>query len=200
MKTERRAAGAVLVELVLALPLFLVVMYGLLECARLVYLWNTLQAVTRAAVRAAAVTDYNDAAAMEQLRQRALLRAGAGALAMGAPVDGSYLRIEYLWQDAAGALQPVAQGARAPCPALNLLYCLRNPNGSDCIRFVRARICSPADAASCQPVPFQPLLPPLPRMDWQGLALPPSDSTARAGALGYQPGSALCAAPAPPPP
>lgn len=199
MKTRAHGAGAVLIELALALPLFLVVMYGMLECARLVYLWNTLQEVARAAARTAAVTDYNDAAALAQLRQRALLRAGAGALALGAPVDGSYLRIEYLWQDGAGALQPVAAGARAPCPALNLVYCLRNPNGSDCIRFVRASICSPADADSCQPVRFQPLLS-VRQMNWQGLALPPSASTARAGALGYQPGSALCAAPAAPPP
>ncbi|KQW90230.1 hypothetical protein ASC94_21135 [Massilia sp. Root418] len=187
-----------LVEMALVLPFFLLFMYGLLECARLVFLWNTLQEATRAAARAAAVTDYTDAAAMQALRRRALLRPGGGALPMASQLDSSYLRIEYLWQDAAGALQPVAAAARAPCPALNRLYCLRNPNGSDCIRYVRASVCSPDDAASCQPVPFQPLLP-LPRVDWRGLALPSSASTARAEALGYQPGSALCAAPAPPP-
>lgn len=200
MKTERRRhAGTLLVEMALALPFFLLFMYGLLEFARLVYLWNTLQEVTRATARAAAVTDYTDAAAMEALRRRALFRPGGGGLPLAPQLDSSYLRIEYLWQDAAGALQPVAAAARAPCPALNRLYCLRNPNGSDCIRFVRASVCSPEDADSCQPVPFQPLLP-LPQMDWQALALPPSATTARAEALGYQPGSALCAAPAPPPP
>ena len=200
MKTERRhrAAGTLLVELALALPCFLLFMYGLLECTRLVYLWTTLQEVTRAAARAAATADYTDPAAMEALRRRALFRPGGGALPMAPQLGTDHLRIEYLWQDAAGALQPVAAAARAPCPVLNRLYCLRNPHGSDCIRYVRASVCDPADAGSCRPVPFQPLLP-LPQMDWQGLALPPSATTVRAEALGYQPGSALCAAPAPPP-
>ncbi|KQV79007.1 hypothetical protein ASD15_20255 [Massilia sp. Root351] len=188
-----------LIELALALPLFLLFMYGLLECARLIYLWNTLQEVTRSAARAAAMADYTDPAAMAALRRRALFRPGGGSLPMAPSFGPGHLRIEYLWQDAAGALQPVAAAARAPCPALNRLYCLRNPNGSDCIRHVRVSVCDPADAASCQPVPFQALLP-LPQLNWQGLALPASATTARAEALGYQPGSALCAAPAPPPP
>lgn len=200
MRTEpRRAAGALLIELALVLPFFLLFMYGMLECARLVYLWNTLQEVTRAAARAAAMADYTDPAAMEALRRRALLRSNGGTLPLVPGLDSSHLRIEYLWQGADGALQPVAAGARAPCPALNRLYCLRNPNGTDCIRFVRASVCDPADADGCRPVPFRPLLP-LPQLDWQSLVLPPSATTGRAESLGYQPGSALCAAPAAPPP
>eukprot|EP01034_Spumella_vulgaris_P027667 gene27667-34419_t len=128
----------------------------------------------------------------------ALFRPGGGALPMAPSLGSGHLRIEYLWQDAAGVLQPVAAAARAPCPALNRLYCLRNPNGSDCIRHVRVSVCDPGDASSCRPVPFQPLLP-LPQLNWQGLALPVSATTARAEALGYRTGSALCAAPAPPP-
>lgn len=201
MRTERRrrcrAAGALLIELALALPLFLLFMYGTLECARLVYVWNTLEEVTRSAARAAALADYTDPAAMEALRRRALFRPGGGSLPLVPGLDSSYLRIEYLWQSATGTLQPVSAAARAPCPALNRLYCLRNPNGSDCIRFVRVSVCNPADAGNCQAVPFQPLLP-LPQLDWQNLALPASATTERAEALGYQPGSALCAAPAPP--
>jgi hypothetical protein len=50
-------------------------------------------------------------------------------------------------------------------------------------------VCQPGNLAVCQPVPFQPLLP---IGDWQGLALPPSTTLARAESLGYRPGEALC--------
>lgn len=191
MKTERRhGSGSVLVELAVTLPFFLLFMYAMLECARIMYLWNTLQDSARVAARAAAIADFSDPAAQAALRRRALFRDTAGALPLGDPVDASYLRIEYLWQDAAGALQPIAQAGMPASPAHNLYNCARDPNGSGCIRFVRASICLPAVTGRCAPVPYQPLFPLAP-LDWAGLSLPTSTSLARAEALGYRAGAPL---------
>lgn len=192
MKTERRRprTGSVVIELALALPFFLLFMYGMLECARMVYLWNTLQDSARVAARAAAIADFSDPAAQAALRKRALLRDTAGALPLGEPIDGSYLRIEYLWQDAAGALAPIPAAAMPATPAQNLYNCTLDPNGSGCIRFVRASLCQPSEPGSCAPVPVPPLLPLLP-LGWAGLTLPASTSLARAEALGYRAGAPL---------
>ncbi|CAN7664567.1 pilus assembly protein [Pseudoduganella sp. LjRoot289] len=191
MKTERaRNTGSVVVELAMTLPFFLLFMYGVLECARLMYLWNTLQDSARVAARAAAIADFSDPAAQAALRKRALFRDTAGALPLGEPIDGSYLRIEYLWQDAAGALSPIPAASMPASPAQNLFNCTQDPNSAGCIRFVRASICQPAQQDRCAPVPVQPLLPLAP-LDWAGLALPTSTSLARAEALGYRAGAPL---------
>lgn len=193
MKTERRHfAGSVLIELTITLPFFLLFMYGMLECARMMYLWNTLQDSARVAARAAAIADFSDPAAQAALRNGALFRATNGALALSVSVDASHLRIEYLWQDAAGALLPVPGASMPASPAQNLFNCTRNPNHAACIRFVRASICRPEVADSCAPVPYPPLLPlPLLPLEWAGLALPASTSLARAEALGYRPDQPL---------
>lgn len=193
MKTERRQrrrAGAILLEMALMLPLFLLLMYGMLECARLMYLWNTLQEAARVAARGAAIADFSDPAAQAALRRRALFAGADGLLPLGAAIDTSYLRIEYLSQNAAGAMLPIAAAAMPANPAQNLYRCARDPNAGDCIRFVRASMCRPAVQGSCERVPFQPLLPLVP-LDWSGLAFPPSASVARAEALGYRAGAPL---------
>jgi hypothetical protein len=183
------AAGAALIEFAMALPLFLLFVYVLLECARAMYLWSTLAEVTRAAARAAAMTDPGDQAAREQLRWRALFRGNPGGLPLAPGITQDNLRIEYLSQNAAGDMSPVAEALLPPCPARARFNCTRDPYAGDCIRFVRASVCLPGDLAICQPVPFQPLLP---IGDWLGLALPPSTTLARAESLGYRPGEALC--------
>jgi hypothetical protein len=183
------AAGAALIEFAMALPLFLLFVYGLLECARAMYLWSTLAEVTRAVARAAATTDPGNQAAREQLRWRALFRSNPGGLPLAPAITQDYLRIEYLSQNAAGDMSPVAEALLPPCPVRARLNCTRDPFAGDCIRFVRVSVCQPGNLAVCQPVPFQPLLP---IGDWQGLALPPSTTLARAESLGYRPGEALC--------
>ena len=188
MKTERRRAGSVLVEMALMLPLFLLLMYGMFECARLMYLWNTLQEAARVAARGAAIADFSNPIAQAALRRRALAAGQDGRLPLDGTIDVSYLRIEYLSQDAAGALLPLA--AMPASPADNLYNCTRDPNGAGCIRFVRASVCLPSVTEKCERVPYQPLLPLVP-LAWTGLAFPTSASLARAEALGYRAGAPL---------
>jgi hypothetical protein len=52
---RRRQAGAGLAELAISIALFLLVLFGVIEIARALYVWNTLTEVTRRAARVAAV-------------------------------------------------------------------------------------------------------------------------------------------------
>lgn len=184
MGTERRqrARGATTVEFAMAVLWFFVLIAGLLEFARILFLFGTVQEVTRRAARAAAVTDFSDAAALRQVRRAAIFRATDGQLMLGGAISQDYVRIEYLGQDGvtplAGALMPAGPGA-------NVLNCLGNPNGAGCIRFVRASLCQP-DLVPCQPAALQPMLPGL--LPALGISLPTAATVVRAESLGYVPG------------
>jgi len=178
----------VAVEFALLAVIFFSVMFCMLEVGRAMYLWNTLQEVTRRAARAAAVSAIGDPG----LSQSAIFDGADGKLPMGSPVTAANIRIDYLSLGAAD-LTPswIPAGLLPGCAARNRINCINNPNGTSCIRFVRARVCAPsADAGSdtCDPLTFTPILPlislPLP--------LPVSTTVARAETLGYRPGDALC--------
>lgn len=181
----RRAAatGVVTLEYALALPLFLLFVFLMLEAARAMFLWNTLQEVTRRAARGAAVTDFSCASAMAALRRNAVFRDSDGPLLTSGGITQDNVVIDYLWQDSAGVLQPLVGGLPAS-PAQNRTTCMVNPGGGACIQFVRVRVCSPD---GCAPVPYEPLLPwlPLPAM-----TLPTAATVVRAESLGYRTGAA----------
>lgn len=187
---QRRQRGASAIELALALPIFLFFIFGLLEFARLIYLSNTVAEITRRAARAAAVSDFSQPARLAAIRQDAVFRASAGALPLGGAITDSYVRIDYLWQDADGVLQALA--VLPASPAANVRNCAIDPHSANCIRFVRARLCLPD--TDCDPVPYEALLPLLdPVFKLNGVALmhlPPSTTLVRAEALGFRPGMA----------
>ncbi|MES2742343.1 MAG: TadE family protein [Pseudomonadota bacterium] len=186
-------AGAFTVEFALTLVFFLALVFAMLELGRAVYLWNTLQEVTRRAARGAAIANFADPAIMDQVRQRALLRASPGALALGGALGEGHVRIDYLALDSGNQLQAIA--VLPACPPRNLVNCQSDPHGASCIRFVRVRICLPGAGSACQAVPYQPMVP------WVGdlfaiggvaINLPQSTTVTRAETLGYRPGMALC--------
>lgn len=182
--------GATAVEFALAIPLFLLFIFALLEFARLIYLLNTVQEITRRAARAAAVGDFSSAAKLAAIQQDAVFRSSPGGLPAGGAITDRYVKIDYLWQSAAGVLQPLT--ALPASPAANVRNCALDPHASNCIRFVRARLCLPD--TDCEPVPYEALLPLLdPIYKLNGVALlhlPPSTTLARAEALGFRPGMA----------
>lgn len=183
---RRRARGATTVEFALASVLFCVLMFGLVEFARVLFLLNTVQEVTRRAARAAAVADFSDPAALAQLRRAAVFSDTDGKLMLGGDIGHDHVRIEYLRGD---GVTPLAAGLMPPCPPLNVRNCARDPDGADCIRFVRASLCRPA-AGPCQPAAIQAMLPGL--LPGLALNLPTAATVVRAEALGYRPGMALC--------
>lgn len=185
-------AGAYSVEFALLLGLFCVFLYVSLEMARASYLVNIIYAVTERAARRAAVTDFSDAAAMQRLRSDAVFRTEPGPLMLAGGIDDRYVRIDYL-SLAAGA--PTAAGlgvtplAVLPaCPKLQKVACMNDPNGSGCIRFVRARLCLPG-GEGCTPVPYSLLLPGLAQVYGAVAAFSLSDAATLvpAASLGYRP-------------
>jgi hypothetical protein len=168
-------------------------LFGTLEVARAMYLWNTLQEVTRRAASGASMADFSNVNALDQVRQSAVFRSSPGFLRLGQPVRDAHVRIDYLSlaRDANGVLsmtQIPAAGLPA-CPARNVLNCAADPYGNSCIRLVRVRICAAdGDAGACNALPYAPLtlLPGL------TMPLPASTTIAKAGSLGYQQGDALC--------
>jgi hypothetical protein len=187
---RRHQQGVVAIEVALSLLWFLMLLFLLIEIFRGMYLWNTVQEMTRRAARAAAITNFSDAAAMAALRQDAVFRGTPGALPLGGAIDDSYVRIDYLSIDSANQLQPVA--VLPASPAANMINCTADLHGASCIRFVRARLCLPAGGADCQAVPLMPMLPMPPPLDQLfaqgGIKLPLGTTVSRAESLGYRPG------------
>lgn len=189
---RRRQRGAAAVEFALVAGLFFMFLFAMLEVARALYLWSTVQEITRRAARTAAISDFSDAGAMQRLRQQAVFRAAPGRLVLGGAIDDSYVRIDYLSLPAPVAM-PAPVGVMPVCPARNRVNCINDPHGSSCIRFVRASLCLPGDAnGSCEPVPYQTIVPMVDMLLPAGATLPTAATTVVAESLGYRPGVAPC--------
>ncbi len=186
---QRRQRGQFVVEFTLVFLIFLVMVLSIIEVSRALYMWNTLQEVTRRAARAATTTDFSDPAAMAQLRRDAVFSSNDGNLAFGAPVTHQHILVDYLslQNSGSGSQQvPIPAGAMPLCPARNRLTCTADSNSPSCIRFVRVRVCKPG--TNCEPVAHTTAssLVELP------IALPLSTTIMKAESLGYSPGMPMC--------
>lgn len=177
--------GTTSVEFGLVIVFFLMFCFGLIEYGRMMFIWNALPEVARRAARAAAMTDFTDPAALQAVRAAALL-GSSGTLPMASNVGSGNLRIEYLWQDAAGniATVPVMPG----CPLANRINCTRDPHGASCIRFVRVRLCGNDGGSGCPALEYQPISP----LVAVPATLPPASVTVPAESLGFTPGQPPC--------
>lgn len=155
-RTSKFQAGSAAVELALCLLVFLTLIFGILEIGRVIYMTNILQEVTRRAARSAAIVDFTDNAALDRLRQQAIFRTSSGALTVGAPITDAHVRIDYLAlvRPSNGSTSLVPVTSLPSSPGANRSTCIADPNDPRCIRFVRARICVPGDATSCDRVPY----------------------------------------------
>ncbi|GAB2855899.1 hypothetical protein GCM10027277_25620 [Pseudoduganella ginsengisoli] len=158
-----RQAGATVVELALVLPVFLLFVFGVMELARMLYMINILQEVTRRAANAAAVADFSSAATMEAIRRAAVFDDISGQLPLGVPITAAHVRIDYLsiTRDTSGQMsdEPIPTGSLPASPARNNVNCIQSAYGDNCIRLVRSRICDPNNASACDAVQYQPLFP-----------------------------------------
>jgi hypothetical protein len=188
-----RTRGSAAVEFALVVLVFLVLVFGAVELARIMYMYNALADVTRAAARAAANIDWRNDTALNLAKRHAILRDTEGELPFGAPITDRHIRIDYMYVKLDGSalsLNPVT--ALPSCPGANRRNCLANPYGdgtrSDeaCIRVVRARICKPG--TDCVPEDYQQLLP---LLNWN-LKLPVSTTQVTAETLGYHAGDSVC--------
>lgn len=188
--TPQRQRGIFTVEFSLVAGIFFVVMFGVIEVARALYMWNTLQEVTRRAGRAAAATNFSSTDDLAQLRKDAVFSSAAGVLPVAAPITWEHVVVDYLSLEDNGdgsmTKKAIPTAALPGCPARNRLNCTSDSNGSNCIRYVRVRICQPGTA--CTPVPYVPLLP----LINMPMNLPISTTIERSQSLGYSPGAEMC--------
>jgi len=182
--------GAVAVEFSLTLVLFLTIAFAVIELARAMYMYNTLELATMRAATLAANVDFHDAAALSAVRQNAIFRDTPGTLILGDPITDAHIRIDYLALPYTGTpvMTPIPTAALPACPVNNRITCMKDPYDASCIRFVRARICDPAVTDSCNNVPYKTLasLVSLP------LRLPTATAIVTAETLGAAPGQAPC--------
>lgn len=178
----RREQGATAVEFALLVIVFFTIVFGILEIARLIYLFNTLQEVTRRAA-ALAINSPFDPDSQNTVREKAMLVNKNGTLLLGAPVTPAHLKIEYLSLSrvSTNTLATPRVAALPADPAANRANCLTDPYGANCIRFVRVQVCQPGVGEDCAPVPYQMLFP---FVDLSGLTLPRSETTVPAQTLG----------------
>lgn len=190
-----RQTGVLVVEFALVAIILFTLLFGVLEVARAMYLWNTLQEVTRRAADAAAMADFTDEGAKDLVRQAAVFRAGAGPglLMLGTPVTDASVHIDYMSLARNGngsmAATEIPAGALPACPARNRVNCTADPYANNCVRLVRVRICAATSAANaCDPLPYVPLV----SLTSLSVNLPSATSIVPAGNLGFQPGMPLC--------
>lgn len=181
--TKQRGAAAV--EFALLAIVFFSLVFGVLEMARVIYLFNILQEVTRRAATMAANHGF-DTDTLNSIRSRALFTDKNGNLIFGAPVTPAHLRIDYLSisrDNNTGAITPQPVTAMPPNPTQNYANCVANPYDASCIRLVRVRICEPTDGDGCTPVRYQMQFP---LIDLTGLSLPRSETIVPAHTLGHR--------------
>lgn len=153
-------AGTTAVEFALTAVIFFLFLFGIIEMARIVYFMNTLQEVTRSAARAAAKTNFTDTDKMNDVRQRAVFRDSGGSLYLAESITDEHVRIDYMALVRVGSQQVLKPVASLPAsPMSNRSTCIADPNNSNCIRFVRVRICQTGAATDCAGVPYTPLVP-----------------------------------------
>jgi hypothetical protein len=144
--------GIASVEFALVAVVLFGFIFGVMEVSRLAFLWSTMTEVTSRAARAAAMADFNDGAAKDLLRQRAMFLAGPGdKLLLSGDIGYSYLKIDYLGANASTIVAPLPSSG-----AENTAICLNNPNSPSCIRYVMVRLCLPG-GGNCDRVPYSPL-------------------------------------------
>lgn len=187
-KPRPKQGGATAVEFALVVIIFFLIVFGIIEIARLMYMFNTLAEVTRRAARAATNIAFTDQPALDLARKQAVLDEQSGALPFGQPITFQHIRIEYLYLGPMGGgqeLQIIPAGSMPSSPAQNRLNCMTDPDGMNCIRAVQARICLEGTAAgACTPVPYQTLVP-LIRLP---VRLPTSLTIVKAETLGFRTG------------
>lgn len=150
-----RQAGTAAVEFALLAVIFFTLVFGIIETARLLFVYNTLQEVTRRAAAAAVKVYPSDTAASAAVRQRAIFRTSPGELVLAPPVTDDHIRLTYLRFD----LSVIPQTSWPASASENRRVCMMDFRAANCIRFVQVQVCDTADTSTCNAVTAQMMLP-----------------------------------------
>jgi hypothetical protein len=185
-RRRSRQRGIAALEFALVAIIFFTLFFGIVELSRAMYICNTLQEVTRRAAAMAVNTDFSDATAMQQVRNRAIFRDSPGQLLLGDPVSDQHVKIDYLQIPSGGSTPVSMSGALPASPQENRVNCVINSNASNCIALVRVRICAPGgSSATCDPVDYKAMV----SLISMAFPLPPSTTIAKIETLGLIPGT-----------
>lgn len=175
----RKQLGAAAVEFAFVVVVFFMLLLGIIEFGRFMYVWNTVQEVTRIAAREAVVSNFT-AAEQDRVRRIAVFsiaNTGNPNLPGAAEINASHIDIEYL--NSLGV--PVS--AFPADPASNVEECLDNSNR--CIRYVQVRVCEQGNGNQpCTPVHYAPMVG---LFNFLDIEIPASTVIMPAESLGYAP-------------
>jgi Flp pilus assembly pilin Flp len=182
-------SGVAAVEFALVAIIFFLLVFGIIEFSRAMYMFNTLSEVTRHAARAAASISFTDTEALDLARKRAVIDEARGVLPLGSPITYQNIRIEYLYLPKnAISLQVISAVNMPNSSEKNRVNCMNDPNSQSCIRAIQARICrETADTGDCTATTFKSIIP----LVDLSLKLPRSLTIVNAETLGYKPAGTL---------
>lgn len=158
-----RQQGAAAVEFAIVCLLFFTILFAILEFGRMLYVYNTMQEVTRRAARAAVVRWVDQTATIKSI---ALF--GSGSIPAGTEVTAANITIEYL--NKAGT----TASPQPTDPGDNLSACGDITRTAECIYSVRVSIIG---------VTYSPMVS---LFSFLGIALPPSVVVMHAESLGFE--------------
>lgn len=186
-----RQNGTAAVEFALLAGIFFTLVFGIIEVARLMYVYNTLQEVTRRAAAAAVNVYPGNKTRLQEVKQEAIFRSSPGELVLASPISDKNIRIDYLAltrESLTGAMSLSKIDSLPTCEAQNRQTCMRDPNANNCIRFVQVQICDETDASDCRPVTSKMLL----SLVDMRVPLHRATTIAAAESLGYELGMPPC--------
>jgi hypothetical protein len=184
-KDGRYQRGVAAVEFAfLAIPFFLI-LFGIVEAGRLMYVLNTVQEVTRNAARLAVVTDFTDQTALEMIRRQAVFRLTEGTLPAAPEIASGNIVIRFL--NAEGELaSPLPIN-----PVDNLSACRDAIRVGECIRYVEVCVSKGSGCSDAERVAFVPVTGLFSgasenSVDWTFLKIPLSSTRMPAESLGFR--------------
>lgn len=131
IKDASHQKGTTAVEFAIVALIFFMIALGIMEFGRVLYVWNTVQEVTRRAAREAVVRSFADANRISRLAVFSSENTD-GSLPGGLEITNAYVRINYLNQNFTQA-DPMPSD-----PADNLSACEDAGRTTSCIRYVEA--------------------------------------------------------------
>lgn len=147
-KPRLKQSGVAAVEFAFLAMIFFTFVFGIMEVSRLLFVYNTLQEVTRRAASAAVNVYPSDPTAIAKVKQYAVFRTSPGELLLASPITDKHIRLDYLRFD----LSVIPQGSLPASAASNRAICMADPHAANCIRFVSASVCDLATPGVCAPV------------------------------------------------
>ena len=123
LSTAHSQRGVAAVEFALIAVVFFMVLLGIAEFGRIMYVWNTTQEVTRRAAREAVVRDFS-AAETAAIKREAIFQAGTSgtvSLPAGVEITNATVRLVYLTVDAGGNTVAITAGNMPAGPVVRVV-------------------------------------------------------------------------------